>query len=175
MRKPLAYSAAAALALGGCSALGIPEPMAPMAADMTPEDRAGYVMMAGASDLYEIRSSQLARTRARSAAVRQFADMMISHHSGTTNQLMAAVRASGMNPPAPMLMPMQAQMMAQLQQSSAGNFDRVYMSQQVRAHEMALALHSNYARSGDTAALRVTAGAAVPIVSQHLQRARQLD
>lgn len=173
MRKTLMLLAAAAIALPGCSALG---PMVgPAGMDMTPEDRANYVMMAGASDLFEIQSSQIARTRAQRPDVRQFADMMIQHHTMTTNQLMAAARASGLNPPPPRLMPMQVEMIQRLQNASPGAIDEVYMSQQVAAHQMALALHSNYARSGDAPALRQTAAAAVPIVSQHLARARQLD
>jgi putative membrane protein len=65
--------------------------------------------------------------------------------------------------------------MQELQQAPADGFDRVYMRQQVAAHEMALALHRNYAARGDTAALRTVAGAAVPVVQQHLTRAQQLD
>jgi putative membrane protein len=70
-------------------------------------------------------------------------------------------------------MPMQEQMIAELQ-NARGNLDQVYMRQQVQAHEMALALHSNYARNGDTPALRAVASAAAPIIQQHLDRARQL-
>jgi putative membrane protein len=73
-----------------------------------------------------------------------------------------------------MLMPMQQRMLDQLRNASGSNFDRLYMTQQVPAHEMALALHSNYSRSGDTPALRTTAAAAVPVVQQHLDEARRM-
>jgi putative membrane protein len=39
---------------------------------------------------------------------------------------------------------------------------------------MALALHANYARNGDTPGLRQVAAAATPVVQVHLDRARQL-
>jgi putative membrane protein len=39
---------------------------------------------------------------------------------------------------------------------------------------MALALHSNYARAGDTPSLRATAATAVPLVQQHLDQARRM-
>jgi putative membrane protein len=55
------------------------------------------------------------------------------------------------------------------------NFDRLYIQQQVMAHEQALALHTNYARAGDVATLRGSATAAVPIVSGHLNEARNLQ
>ena len=73
-----------------------------------------------------------------------------------------------------MLPPPMQRMMDELQQTSGADFDRAYMRQQVVAHQTALNLHGNYARNGDTAALRAVASAAVPIVRQHLDRARQL-
>jgi putative membrane protein len=141
--------------------------------DMTPTTAMPYVMMAGASDLYEIQSSQMAAQRATRPEVRQYAQMLIRHHQMTTQQVMAAARAAGMRPPPPRLMPMQRQMIQQLQQAGA-DFDRVYISQQVPAHQMALGLHSNYASSGDTPQLRAVAGQAVPIVTQHLQQAQRM-
>jgi putative membrane protein len=69
---------------------------------------------------------------------------------------------------------MQRQMMQQLQAASGADFDRVYIRQQVPAHQMALALHSNYANNGDRPPLRAVAGQAVPIVTQHLQQAQRM-
>jgi putative membrane protein len=77
--------------------------------------------------------------------------------------------------PAPTLMPMQIQMLRELRRTNARNFDQVFFRQQVTAHEMALNLHQNYATSGDTPALKRTAQAAVPIIQQHLDKARQMD
>jgi putative membrane protein len=169
----LAAAAAASLTLSACAA---DEAMmeATGSSEATPNARDAYVAMAGASDLFEIQSSQLARSRAQSPSVRDFAQMMIDHHTTTTAQLTAAARAAGMAPLVPTLLPMQATMMGKLQSASGADFDRLYMSQQVQAHELALALHSNYARNGDTAALRAVAQAATPIVQQHLDRARAL-
>ena len=175
MRK-LFLSAAAAALLAGCSMMdggGGAEPAA--MADMTPEERNAYVAMAAASDLFEIQSGQMAATRGRRPAVREFGQMLVTHHTQTTQQLTAAARAAGVNPPPPTLLPMQRQMLERLQATRAGNFDMVFLRQQVRAHEMALGLHSNYARNGDTPALRAAATGAVPVIQQHLNRARQLD
>jgi putative membrane protein len=177
--KILTAATAAALALAGCApmagdATGSQAAMGAgaMTADMTPEGAMGYVAMAGASDMFEIRSSQLQQQRGQDARVRSFAAMMIDHHTRTTAATMAAAQAAGMNPPAPMLMPMQQQMIARLEALNGAAFDREYVRQQVTAHEMALALHENYARAGDTPSLRATAGAAVPVVRGHLAQAR---
>jgi putative membrane protein len=186
MRRFIPAAALAALA-AGCASHNIGAPgtslhsadapggrVAMDMADMTPEAAMPYVMMAGASDLYEIQSSQMAVQRATRPEVRQYAQMLIQHHQMTTQQVMAAARAAGMSPRPPMLMPMQRQMLSQLSGAGGGDFDRLYISQQVPAHEMALALHSNYASSGDRPQLRAVASQAVPIVTQHLQQAQQM-
>lgn len=173
MFRPLLIASAASLALVACATDSDMAAGTAAAGDMTPERRDAYVRMAAASDLFEIQSSQLALSRARSPDVRAFAQMMIDHHSATTRQLTAAATAAG-TPPSPMLMPMQADMIARLQGANGAEFDRMYIAQQIPAHEMALALHRNYSSNGDTASLRTVAAAAVPIVRQHLDRARAL-
>lgn len=178
MRKiVLCTAAAAAFAVAGCATA--PEgtagasgsASASAAADLTPEAGPAYVTMAAASDLYEIESSRLALTKSQNAAIRQFAQMMIDHHTQTTQQLTAAARTAGITP-APRLLPMQEQMIARLQQADAAGFDVLYTGQQLQAHQMALDLHGNFAARGDVPALRTVAAAAVPIVTQHLAQAR---
>ena len=173
MIRPLLIASAASLALAACASDGDMGTGSAAAGDMTPDQRGAYVQMAAASDLFEIQSSQLALSRTQNPEVRSFAQMLIDHHTATTEQLTAAATAAG-TPPSPALMPMQAEMIEQLQGANGAEFDRVYLRQQVPAHEMALALHSNYATNGDTPSLRTVAAASVPIVRQHLERARAL-
>lgn len=131
-------------------------------------DAMRYVAAAGASDLYEIQSSQLAQQKASSDAVRRFAAMMIEHHTMTTQQVTAAAQAAGMTPPPPALEPQQAAMIRKLQGLSGAAFDAEYVRQQRMAHDMALKLHSRYAEKGETPPLRDTASKAVPIIRQHI-------
>jgi putative membrane protein len=173
MRIALIPITALALMVSGCTATDSAAILAP-AAPATPTDRTGYVQTAAASDLFEIQSSQIAQTKAQRSEVRDFAQMMVTHHTQTTAALTAAASTSGITPQ-PTLMPPQAAMIQELQQASPASFDQLYMRQQVAAHQMALALHQTYAARGDTAALRTVAATAVPIVQQHLTRAQQLD
>jgi len=173
------FSCAAAVCLASCAASGMDETSAArsaaaITADATPTAAMPFVMKAGASDRYEIQSSQLALQKAHSADVRQFGQMMIEHHSMTTQQVTAAAEAAGLIPPPPQLEPHQARMIGELQPLSGADFDRAYLRQQRIAHEMALALHGNYAERGDTPSLRQAAAAATPIVRQHLERIRAM-
>jgi putative membrane protein len=169
MRKLLFAAAAAGAMLAGCAPMDEQGAMSEsMAMDMTPEAAMAYVQMAASSDMYEIQSSQIAMSRAQNGAIRSFAQMMVRDHTNTSEQLRAAATAAGMSPPPPAMMPMHRDMVARLEARTGADFDREYSRQQLMAHQQALALHSNYAARGDTPALRAVAGAAVPVVTQHL-------
>ncbi len=133
-----------------------------------------YVAMAGASDLYEIESSRLALERSSDRQVHDFARGMIEQHTQTTNTVMGAARSAGLTPPTPQLMPMQREMMEELRRNNGAEFDRVYLSQQRRAHDMALALHSHFAERGQSEPLRRAARTAVPVVERHIDMLRSM-
>jgi putative membrane protein len=184
MTSKLLLSAAAALSLSACTTMtgdgataqGSTAAGASSAAgDMTPEAALPYVAMAGASDLYEIQSSQLHHQRGENQQLHAFAQTMIDHHTQTTAATMAAARAAGLNPPPPQLLPMQREMIARLEGLNGAAFDREYASQQQTAHQMALELHQNYASEGDTPSLKGSAAAAVPIVQQHITQLRAIQ
>lgn len=177
MRKFVFAAAASALMLAACSTMGADGATdgasAAAAGDMTPTNRTAYVEMAASSDMYEIQSSQMAASRATNPAMQSFAQMMITDHTSTTQQLMAAAQAAQLPPMTPRLLPMHAQMLSRLQDRNGADFDREYGRQQLMAHEQAVALHSNYASRGDTPALQAVASTAVPIVTRHLEMVRQ--
>ena len=169
--------AAAALALcSGTAALSAQETPAP-ATDQpaAPSDAPTYIAKAGASDLYEIQSSQLAQGAGASSKVRDFAGMMIADHNATTRQVLDAARSAGMSPPPPALEPDQQAMLDQLRGLKGTAFDAAYLQQQRVAHSRALALHTGYAKSGDTPALRAVAEGAVPIIRRHIQHLQSLS
>ena len=164
-----------ALALMGTTAAATAQTPPPPPPAEAKTQAAAYVMAAGASDLFEINSSQVALEKTQNPAVRRYADMLIKHHLKTTAATMAAAKKAGMNPPPPALAPGAEASIAELQSASAGDFDRVYLAQQVPAHQAALDLHQSYGRDGDQAALRMSAKKAVPIVKQHLAGAEKMQ
>jgi putative membrane protein len=127
---------------------------------------AAYIATAASIDLFEIQSSQLVLSRSRHVANREFAEMMIRAHNGTSAQLSMAGRRLNLLPPA-IMQPRHQAMLAEL--SASGNFDATYRRQQIAVHQEALRLHSNYAQRGASPTLRPVAANAVPIVSRHLR------
>lgn len=134
-----------------------------------------YLFHAGASDAFEITSSQLAIVKSRNPEVRRYATTLIEHHTRTTNQALAIAKANGMMPPPPVLTAQQRGFIDRIANLEGPAFDRAYAEVQVPAHQAALALHSGYASRGDTEALRGFARAAVPVVQGHLTGAQRLQ
>ena len=169
MKKLLVAAASTAALFAGLPAMAqMPAPAQMNAADPAPTQAMPYVAKAGASDLFEIQSSQLALSQGQSGKVKSFAQMMVKDHMTTTKEVMAAAQAAGMTPPPPMLEPAQADMIRQLQSLNGDAFDQAYIAQQKTAHEMALTLHQTYAAQGDTPRLKKVAAKAVPIIKRHI-------
>ena len=176
--KRLLLCATAAAAIAGCTTAEPVAPVVPVAQAPAVVDQTSplfwpmYTRMAASSDQFEIQSGQLALQRSQNPAVRQFAQMLIDHHTQTTTQLASAALSSGLPVPPPAMTGAHAQMLANLRAAPA--FDVAFRDAQVMAHQEALALHQNYATGGDVPALRTVAGAAVPIIQQHLATAQAL-
>ena len=132
-----------------------------------------YVATAASSDMFEIQSSKMALEMSKSAGVKEFAEHMVSDHSTTTKELMAAAKAENITVPTTM-MPKHAAMVEQLQAADAASFDTLYLQMQVTAHQEAVALHTAYAKNGEDAALMAVAEKAVPIVTEHYEDVQAL-
>lgn len=149
-----------------------PPPPPPAEAKTTAD---AYVAASGKSDLYEINSSQVALQKSQNPAVKKFAQMMIDHHQKTTAATMKAAQKAGLNPPPPALDPGATASINELQTASGADFDRLYLGQQVPAHQAALDLQQSYAAGGDKAPLKANAKTTAPIVKRHLDQATKLQ
>ena len=164
----------AALTLAGCASEQPSRRAAqrpPVVIRGIPVPASTYVRLASSSDLYEIKSSQLALTRARDARLREFARMMINAHQGLGSQLSFAGRRLNLLPSA-QLLPEHQRLLDTLESTS--DFDGTYRRQQIQVHEAALKLHGDFAARGESATLRPVARSAAPIIRAHLQRLRAM-
>jgi len=178
MRRFILPAAIASLMIAGCAREERPPTPTPRPGPARPRPPAvaatpaEYVASAGSIDLFAIRSSELALTRATSAQVRDFARQMMRDHGGTSGQLSLAGRHLNLLPSAT-LRPEHEAMMRELLASS--NFDRLYVQQQVRVHQAAVTLHGAFAARGSSPTLRPVAAAALPIERRHLQDLRGMQ
>lgn len=150
-------------------ALAVPIPA--FAQAMTPAE---YVATAGAGDLYERQSSQIVLQSTANPQVREFARMMVGDHGKSTAMVKAAAAKSRVKAPPPKLMPLQAEMIAQLKAEKGTMRDAAYIAQQRAAHGQALTVQQAYAEGGTAPALRAAAASIVPVVEHHIEMLKQM-
>ena len=131
-----------------------------------PTDAAGFVAAVGASDLYEIQSSALARQKATSPELRGFAQRLEREHGQSAAELKSAAAQAGITAE-PALDAEKQAMLDELKAASGKAFDAKYLDQQRLAHQKTLMLLQNYANSGDNDALKSFADKARTMVEQH--------
>jgi putative membrane protein len=149
----------------------------PSATVPTPSDEtkaATFVEKAAATDMYEIEAAKVAAKRSTNAEVKKFAAMMEKAHTKTTEDLKAAIAASGAALTPPTALPADLQdKLDDLNKASNEDFDKTYADDQVDAHQAALNLMQRYAQDGDTAAIKAFAAATAPAVQEHLNHGRR--
>lgn len=129
----------------------------------------------GASDYYEVEAGKLAQQKAQAKGLKDFGKLMVEHHTASTDKLKAAgAKASPAITPNPALNAEQEANLAALRAADGAAFDAAYKTQQVAAHEKALAAVKAYAATGDVPELKKFASDAEKIVEAHLKKIRSL-
>ena len=175
MRK-LAILMGGVMMLAGCQTAA-PPPPPPPPVDMNNLLMApGFLAHAASGDQFEIQSSQLALAASQNAAVRNYANLLVSDHMRMGAAMAAAAQSAGITPPPPAMLPEQQAALDQLRAAGTGpTFDMAFRQAQINAHQGALGLMQNYAANGDVPALRAAAQQAIPTIQMHLQQAQILN
>lgn len=133
-----------------------------------------FVTQVAISDMFEIRSSELALERG-DAPTKQFAQQMIDAHKKTTAELKGLITSANLQVTPPTAMDSAHQeMVDDLAKLQGKEFVEEYLDDQVDAHEDAISLFERYADGGENAALKDWAGKTLPALKHHLDMAKKL-
>ena len=135
---------------------------------------AEYVKTAGASDLFERQSAQTVLDTTTDPRIREFATMMISAHTQSTNDVKVAAARSRVSAPPAMLNPLQQELITELKAETGAARDATYIAQQKASHNQALFVQQAYATEGRAPALKAAAAKIVPVVQQHIAMLMQM-
>ncbi|HEY0204102.1 MAG TPA: DUF4142 domain-containing protein [Acetobacteraceae bacterium] len=149
----------------------VPQPQA--AAVTTNAQDTAFINAAGPSGQFEIQASQAALQKARSSAVRAYAQQMIDDHTKTTQQLTTLAASKGATV-SQGLDPTQDRLLAALRTAGSGSFDRTYLNGQVTVHTATAAAFNDEVNGGQDADVKAFAQQNLPTVQQHLADARRL-
>ena len=129
-----------------------------------------FVQMAAVSNMFEIQSSMVAKSMAKNADVKAFADQMIADHTKAGEEMKSVAPST---PPDTLDDKHQA-MVDELNKAQGADFDKKYVDMQVQAHKEAVALFSGYAQNGDDADLKAFAAKTLPVLQQHYDHVQKL-
>jgi putative membrane protein len=127
------------------------------------------------ANTFEIQSSELAKDRAQSGDVKSFAEQMIKDHTKAGNDFNAVEEANISPPPPEEPDVKQNATLAKLKSAQGAAFDKAYVSAQLTAHNEAVSLFRNHAKSGRTTPLKQFAQSTLPTLEHHLSMVQELS
>ncbi len=116
----------------------------------------------------EVAISQVAVTRATNPQVKEFAQMIVSDHTGVNGELTAIALAKGVK------IPSNDVNVDKWTKKSAKSFDEDYVEKMISAHKDALDLFEKEAKKGGDPELTALAAKTVPALQSHLAKAQEL-
>ena len=114
-------------------------------------------------------------TKASIPDVKLFAQQMITDHEAAAEEFKAAAVKAGRGAPASDIDEEHARKVEDLKTASGPAFDKLYVEQQVKAHEDAVALFTAYSKSAEEGPVRKFAEETLPTLEKHLTHARGLN
>jgi putative membrane protein len=136
-------------------------------------DRTFMTKAAGAG-LYEVEVAKIAAQKAESADVKQFADMLVQHHTAANDELKALAATKSVELPKDVPADKKNKM-AMLEKNSGASFDRAFIKEVgVSDHQTDIKLFEMASRSAKDAEVKTFATKTLPTLKQHLSAAQKL-
>jgi len=135
----------------------------------------GFVTNLAVGNMYELQAAEIAQAKSTNAQVKALASTIRTDHTQAGEKLSAAVPTAAPNVEVPTTLDQRRQgLIDNLNAASPGDFDKVYLEQQVAAHNETLTLLNGFSDNADAPALATLARELIPTVTQHRDRAKQL-
>ena len=136
----------------------------------------GFVTQAATLDMYEIQAAKIAEQKSTDPAVKKFAARMIKDHTASSNKLKALLAGGGIKATLPTdLDERRKGLLDNLSKAGPTDFDKMYVHQQVDAHDEAATLLKGFIDHGDNDALKGFATSILPTVQEHQGMAKALQ
>jgi len=138
-----------------------------------PPAREKFAQTAAMTDMFEIQAGRLAQQKSTEKAYKDFAAMIISDHTKTSEQLKSMAPKLHVQLPQELDRAHKAKI-EELSSVDGAAFDRRFKAAQLEGHKQAIAEFERYANSGDNADLKSWAEQTLPTLKTHLQHAEAL-
>ena len=166
-KRTLAMTAVLCLA-AGCG-MEKTEQLGGMRSSTLSDQDNGFIRDITEGNLTEIQSSQMALQQASSPQVKEFAQMMISDHTMAGSQIETVAKSKGAGVPK-MLDSDHKDMVDGLKGKTGADFDKAYVTLQVKAHQEAVNVDQAEADNGNDGDLKSAANGLLPQLKGHLDK-----
>lgn len=135
----------------------------------------GFVTNLAEGNTYEIEAARIAETRSNNADVKALASMIEEDHTAAGEKLRSTASTAAPDVTMPTMLDQRRQgMIDNLNAAAPDDFDKVYLDQQVAAHNETLTLLNGFADNSDAPALATLAREMIPTITKHRDRAQTL-
>ena len=130
-------------------------------------DDAKFATAAANGGMTEVALGKLALTKTSNASIKEFANMMVTDHGKTNDELMAIAKAKNITLPTE---PdgEHLKKIDELSKKSGADFDKAYVSAMIDGHKKTLDLMNGEAKNGNDTTLKAFATKTAPVVQTHL-------
>jgi putative membrane protein len=133
-----------------------------------------FVVMANSSNTMELQLSQLALQKATHPAVKDFANMMVQHHTMAAKEMKQLLSSKGAMIPDSVFLSRHRSDMEMLQNLQGTAFDKAYMRIMVDAHEEDVDEFEDETTDARDADIRAFASRMMPVLTQHYSRSKEV-
>ncbi|WP_449437097.1 DUF4142 domain-containing protein [Pedobacter steynii] len=133
-----------------------------------------FASKAAVGGMAEVELGQLALQKGSSAAVKDFAAMMVKDHGAANTELKGIATTKNIALPA-MLDAEHASKKKELESKSGAEFDKAYVMTMVDGHEKTLSLMEDGSQNCKDADLKAFAAKTAPVVKHHLEMIKKIQ
>lgn len=126
-----------------------------------------FMMETAKGGMAEVMAGKLAARKGHSEQVKEFGQRMVDDHSKANDELKRLARSKGMALPSDI--GKHRAMIAKLSRLSGAAFDRFYVREMVKDHEMDVAAFRKEAKSGRDTEVKAWADQTLPTLEEHLR------
>lgn len=133
-----------------------------------------FIRKAAVGNEFEIESSKLALQKSQNDNIQHFAQQMVDDHGKAGEDLTATAAKANLGAPNMALDHKHQRMLDKLNAATGTEFDRLYLKEQVKAHDEAVSLFKDYSQHGDNDAMKSFASNTLPTLQEHQEKVTQM-
>ncbi|WAC58854.1 DUF4142 domain-containing protein [Brevundimonas sp. SL130] len=135
----------------------------------------GFVTSLAVGNMYEIEAARIAQTKASNADVKALASTILEDHTAAGEKLLSTASTAAPDVVLPTALDQRRKgMIDNLNAAAPDDFDRVYLDQQMAAHNETLTLLNGFSDNSDAPVLATLAQEMIPTITKHRDRAQVL-